>query len=113
MTKPHRKIFQINKPIRNLCANALLVFALVFLLVSICLLPEYAYAAQAVDAFEEVHKKLNGWVSGSFGKLITFISLVLSGVLGAMGFPARHVLGAIGVGLILASANSLVGFLFA
>lgn len=66
----------------------------------------------ADDAFGLVHTKVHGWVSGTFGKLITFISLITGLIMGIAGFPGRHILGAMGIGLVLSSANAIVNMLF-
>ena len=76
-----------------------------------CLLPEICFAA-GEDAFAGILTKANGWVGGSAGKLITFSSLAIAGIMGVAGFPAKHVAGAVGVGLLLSSANSIVNMIF-
>ena len=75
------------------------------------LIPELSFAA-GEDAFGEILTKANGWVGGSAGKLITFSSLAIAGIMGVAGFPAKHVVGAVGVGLLLSSANSIVNMIF-
>ena len=82
-----------------------------FILGAVCLLPEISFAA-GEDAFAGILTKANGWVSGSMGKLITFSSLAIAGVMGVSGFPAKHIAGAVGVGLLLSSANSVVNMIF-
>ena len=79
---------------------------------AICLIPELSYAADKADAFAGILEKANSWVGGSAGKLITFSSFVIAGVMGVAGFPVKHVTGAIGVGLLLSSANSIVNMIF-
>ena len=78
---------------------------------TVCLLPELCFAA-GEDAFAAILTKANGWVGGSAGKLITFSSLAIAGVMGVAGFPAKQVAGAVGVGLLLSSANSVVNMIF-
>ncbi len=75
------------------------------------MLPQLSFAA-GPDAFAEILTKANGWVGGSAGKLITFSSLAIAGIMGIAGFPAKHVAGAVGVGLLLSSANSIVNMIF-
>lgn len=79
---------------------------------TVCILPEISFAADKVDAFAGILEKANGWVGGSAGKLITFSSLAIAGVMGVAGFPAKHIAGAVGVGLLLSSANSIVNMIF-
>lgn len=74
-------------------------------------LPEVCFADKP-DAFAGILDKANGWIGGSAGKLITFSSLAIAGVMGVAGFPAKHVAGAVGVGLLLSSANSIVNMIF-
>ena len=78
---------------------------------AVCLLPEICFAA-GEDAFAGILAKANGWVGGSAGKLITFSSLAIAGIMGVAGFPAKHIAGAVGVGLLLSSANSIVNMIF-
>ncbi len=75
------------------------------------ILPQLSHAA-GPDAFADILTKANGWVGGSAGKLITFSSLAIAGIMGIAGFPAKHVAGAVGVGLLLSSANSIVNMIF-
>ena len=75
-----------------------------------CLMPEYALAVD--DAFEKMLTKVTGWVGGNFGKLVTFSSLVMAGIMGVVGFPTRYIAGAVGTGLLLASAKTLVDMIF-
>ena len=79
---------------------------------AICIIPEISLAADNADAFQGILNKANGWVGGSAGKLITFSSLAIAGVMGVAGFPAKHVAGAVGVGLLRSSANSIVNMIF-
>ena len=79
---------------------------------AVCIIPEISLAADNADAFQGILNKANGWVGGSAGKLITFSSLAIAGVMGVAGFPAKHVAGAVGVGLLLSSANSIVNMIF-
>ncbi len=76
-----------------------------------CIIPEICFAA-GEDAFAGILTKANSWVGGSAGKLITFSSLAIAGIMGVAGFPAKHVAGAVGVGLLLSSANSIVNMIF-
>jgi len=84
----------------------LLTFTIIVLL-----LPEMALAA-GKDAFAEVYTKLSGWVGGSAGKVITIIAIGLAGLMGALGFSGRHVVGALGVGLLLSLATTVVDMIF-
>lgn len=79
---------------------------------AVCIIPEISFAAGGEDAFAGILQKANGWVGGSAGKLITFSSLAIEGVIGVAGIPAKHVAGAVGVGLLLSSANSIVNMIF-
>lgn len=72
-------------------------------------LPEISFAA---DAFAGIHTKITGWVSGTAGKLITFICFAMAGIMGVAGFPTKYILGAMGTGLLLSSSGSLVDMLF-
>ena len=75
--------------------------------------PEMCFAAgTGTDAFGDILAKATGWIGGSAGKLITFCSLAVAGIMGVAGFPAKQVLGALGVGLLLSSANSIVNMIF-
>ena len=80
--------------------------------VAAVILPEMAFAADEKDAFKGILDKANGWVSGSAGKLITFSSLTMAGIMGVAGFPTRYVVGALGTGLLLSSASGIVNMLF-
>jgi hypothetical protein len=73
---------------------------------------EAALAADDADAFAKILTKANVWVSGSVGKLITFASLTMAGIMGIAGFPAKQVAGTVGVGLLLSSASGIVDMLF-
>lgn len=81
-------------------------------------MPELAMAADTpaaggTDAFAAIHGKISGWVKGSAGKLITLISVIMAGVMGVAGFPVKFIIGALGLGLMLASADTIVNMLFA
>jgi len=86
-------------------------FVTVLALTAAISVPEICYAASA-DAFAGILSKANAWVGGSAGKLITFCSLAIAGIMGVAGFPAKHVAGAVGVGLLLSSAGSIVEMIF-
>lgn len=75
------------------------------------LIPELALADDP-DAFGVVYNKVNGWVGGGAGKLITFVSIIIAGVMGAFSFPIRYILGALGTGLLLSSASAIVEMIF-
>ena len=77
------------------------------------LLPELSFAAENADAFASIHSKITGWVSGTAGKLVTFICFAMAGIMGVAGFPTKYILGAMGTGLLLSSSGSLVNMLFA
>ena len=81
---------------------------------SICagvvLLGNEVFAAD--DAFAKVLTKASGWVGGSVGKLVTFTSLTMAGIMGVAGFPAKYVVGALGTGLLLSSAEGIVNMIF-
>ena len=96
--------FTDNKPIQ--------IFTLLaFLTAAGCLIPEPALAA-GKDAFSEVYTKLSNWVGGSAGKVITIIAILIAGIMGALGFSGRHVAGALGVGLLLSLATTVVDMIF-
>lgn len=99
------------KPINNNKAKQYLVFAGV--LASTALLPDLSFAAGGADAFADIHTKITGWVSGTAGKLVTFICFAMAGIMGVAGFPTKYILGAMGTGLLLSSSGSLVNMLFA
>ncbi len=80
------------------------------LIAAIFLLPELSFAAG--DAFQDILTKAGGWVNGSAGKLITFISLAMAGIMGVAGFPTKYVVGSLGTGLLLSSANGIVDMIF-
>jgi type IV secretory pathway VirB2 component (pilin) len=81
--------------------------------VACTVLPELGMAADTdADAFAIINNKIQGWVTGSAGKLITFMSIVMAGVMGVAGFPVKFMIGAIGLGLMLASASTIVDMLF-
>ena len=89
------------------------VLATTAILVSAVAIPEICFAAgTGSDAFGDILTKASGWVGGSAGKLITFCSLAIAGIMGVAGFPAKQVIGALGVGLLLSSANSIVNMIF-
>lgn len=90
------------KPIFIVLACILLIHSLT---------PELALAA-GKDAFSEVYSKLSGWVGGSAGKVITIIAIAIAGLMGALGFSGRHVAGALGVGLLLSLATTVVDMIF-
>ena len=90
-----------------------LVIASIAVAVVLTLMPELAMAADAKpDAFATVLDKVNEWVGGSAGKLITVISIIIAAAMGVAGFSIRYILGAIGTGLLLSSANALVNMIF-
>lgn len=76
------------------------------------LLPELALADGPPDAFGNILTKTTGWVTGSAGKLVTFISLAMAGIMGVAGFPTKYVVGALGTGLLLSSSKTIVEMLF-
>lgn len=99
-----------NHPINN---NHAKTFAMLGLLTAAgFLIPESAYAADANDAFAKVYETLSGWIGGSAGKVITLIAVSIAGVMGALGFSARYVFGALGVGLLLSMATTVVNMIF-
>lgn len=83
---------------------------LFIVIASTLLIADSSFAAN--DAFEGILTKATGWVSGSAGKLITFISLAMAGIMGVAGFPTRYVVGSLGTGLLLSSASGLVEMIF-
>ena len=91
--------------------NKRVIATTLVVLASSVLIPYECFAAGS-DAFAGILTKANGWVGGSAGKLITFCSLAIAGVMGVAGFPAKQVAGAVGVGLLLSSANSIVEMIF-
>lgn len=80
------------------------------LIASLFFLPEISFAAD--DAFKSILEKTTGWVGGSAGKLITFISLAMAGIMGVAGFPTKYVVGSLGTGLLLSSAGGIVEMIF-
>ncbi len=80
------------------------------IMASVFLVPELSFAAD--DAFQTILTKASGWVNGSAGKLITFISLAMAGIMGVAGFPTKYVVGSLGTGLLLSSANGIVDMIF-
>lgn len=95
------------------CAQ--LVITLVAVTATLSFIPEAAFAntsPPSTDAFATIFTKVNSWVGGSAGKLITFISIVMAGIMGVMSFPARYIVGALGTGLLLSSASALVDMIF-
>lgn len=99
------------KPINNNKAKQYL--GLAGILAATILLPELSFAAGGADAFADIHTKITGWVSGTAGKLVTFICFAMAGIMGVAGFPTKYILGAMGTGLLLSSSGSLVNMLFA
>lgn len=87
--------------------------AIAGILAATALLPELSFAAGGADAFADIHTKVTGWVSGTAGKLVTFICFAMAGIMGVAGFPTKYILGAMGTGLLLSSSGSLVNMLFA
>lgn len=91
------------------------IFILLTLItVSCCLLSEVALAntAASKDAFADVYTKLSGWIGGNAGKVITIIAVVVAALLGTLGFSGRHIMGAVGVGLLLSLATTVVDMIF-
>ena len=86
--------------------------AIVSILVATLALPEISFAAEGTDAFASIHNKINNWVGGTAGKLITFICFAMAGIMGVAGFPTKYILGAMGTGLLLSSSGNLVNMLF-
>jgi hypothetical protein len=82
------------------------------ILAATIILPEISFAAGGSDAFLDIHTKITGWVSGTAGKLITFICFAMAGIMGVAGFPTKYILGAMGTGLLLSSSGSIVDMLF-
>lgn len=106
---------QLNQPTNQPKASCTqLVITLVAVTALLSLIPETAFANTGTppDAFATIFTKVKGWVGGSAGKLITFISIVMAGLMGVMSFPARYIVGALGTGLLLSSASSLVDMIF-
>ncbi len=103
MTNILKKIDQ-NKAKQYLCLASILAVTMV--------LPDVSFAAGGADAFAGIHTKITGWVSGTAGKLITFICFAMAGIMGVAGFPTKYILGAMGTGLLLSSSGSLVDMLF-
>ncbi len=83
------------------------------ILAAVMAIPELSFAAENADAFASIHSKITGWVSGTAGKLVTFICFAMAGIMGVAGFPTKYILGAMGTGLLLSSSGSLVNMLFA
>lgn len=103
--------FILKKPENELKQNLLKTYLFSSAVItSVLLLPELGFAAG--DAFDGILAKASGWVTGSAGKLITFISLAMAGIMGVAGFPTRYVVGALGTGLLLSSAGGLVDMIF-
>ena len=98
-----------NNKVSNKATQYLLTAAI---LATTLALPEISFAAGSADAFAGIHTKLTGWVSGTAGKLITFICFAMAGIMGVAGFPTKYILGAMGTGLLLSSSGSLVDMLF-
>ncbi len=86
--------------------------AVIVILAAAILLPEISFAAGSADAFAGIHTKITGWISGTAGKLITFICFAMAGIMGVAGFPTKYILGAMGTGLLLSSSGSIVDMLF-
>lgn len=82
------------------------------IILTTCLLPEIGFAAESATPFDTALTKLSGWTSGGAGKLITFVSLACAAIFGVLGFPAKHVMSAIGIGLLISSANGIVNMIF-
>lgn len=99
LSKLNNPNFKQNVIALSICAGVILVGNEVF-------------AANGPDAFEGILKKANGWVGGSAGKLITFTSFAMAGIMGVAGFPTKYVVGAVGTGLLLSSAEGLVNMIF-
>ncbi|AIL66162.1 hypothetical protein NOVO_09265 (plasmid) [Rickettsiales bacterium Ac37b] len=93
-------------------ANKKVLMLGVIVLTTLCFFPDLVLADNNVDGFKVALDRAEGWISGTAGKLITFISILIAGIMGVAGFPAKHVAGAIGVGLLLSSAKSLVDMIF-
>jgi hypothetical protein len=100
------------KPNHLINNNYAKTFAMLGLLTSAgFMISEPAYA-EAPDAFSAVYTKLSGWIGGSAGKVITIIAISIAGLMGALGFSGRHVVGALGVGLLLSMATTVVNMIF-
>lgn len=92
--------------------NTKLLIALTMLPVVACMLPDIVLAAPGADAFDNALTKISGWTGGSAGKLITFVSLVSAGIMGVLGFSGRAIMGAIGIGVLLSAAKTIVDMIF-
>lgn len=78
------------------------------------LVPELAFAAGTeVDVFQKWYDKISGWATGSAGKLITILSILVAGAMGILGFSGKAALGVFAVGMLLASSVTVVNMLFA
>jgi hypothetical protein len=44
--------------------------------------------------------------------VITIIAIIIAGLMGALGFSGKHVVGALGVGLLLSMATTVVNMIF-
>ncbi len=110
-----RKIMSILKFKKfNITKQHLLKFAGLAAISAMVLIPEFALAADAAipDAFGTMHTKVNGWLTGSLGKLITLLSFVVTAFMGVAGYPVKAILGVAMLGLTLSSADSLISMLF-
>ena len=91
-------------------SNLTHIITIGFITSALFFLPEVSFAAD--DAFKTILDKTTGWVGGSAGKLVTFISLAMAGIMGVAGFPTKYVVGSLGTGLLLSSAGGIVDMIF-
>lgn len=111
----NRRLFNNKHPIISAdLLKVVICIGLITLLVTDIALSNTANSQNTAnsDAFLTVYEKIKSWTTGGVGKLITMLSLVMAAIGGVMGFPVRYIAGAIGVGLLLASASSIVDMLF-
>jgi len=90
------------------------IFAVMILLSGLFLLlvPEFVYAAPAVDPFQSMLTTTTAWVSGSLGKVLSVFALIVAGFHGTHGC-LKCSLGAVGLAAILAFGPGVIASLFA
>ena len=82
------------------------------MLVAILLIADTAFAEDKAKDLVPMLEKITGSLSGTFGKLIMGVGLVLSAIAGLAGMNKAVVLTPAGVGLLLVNTDAILKWIF-
>ena len=96
---------------KRVLATALVVLS------SSVLIPEICFAdpgtvADAATNLSPLFNKIIGSLSGTLGKVIMAVSLLMSGIAAVAGMNKAVILTPIGVGMLLGNASTLINWMF-